>query len=258
MAAPNPLRVAVSILQSLLRVAPPRLEGHAPLDHSGLAGSLSALATGPTQALLEVQSSLAAYLSQMESVSPDTLAPEHAKAFWINIYNVGALRLAGTALATGRDSVLRIPGGFRTPFATIDGERLSLDDVEHGKVRRFGDPRVHAALVCGSASCPTLRRTPYEGAGLDEQLDDQMRAFLAGGGAVPDSAARVIHLSRVFNWYGSDFVRPQRMPTFVPSRPRRTLASIRPWLAGEAAGLADRGARVVYQAYDWGLRCSVA
>jgi hypothetical protein len=57
-------------------------------------------------------------------------------------------------------SVLRMPGAFSAPFVTVAGERLSLDAIEHAKIRRFADPRIHAALVCGSVSCPTLRPPP--------------------------------------------------------------------------------------------------
>ena len=53
------------------------------------------------------------------------------------------------------------PGAFDAPWAMVGGESLSLNDIEHGKIRRFRDPRIHAALVCGSVSCPTLRYEPF-------------------------------------------------------------------------------------------------
>lgn len=258
MASPNPIQVAWSIYRSLRTVAPPAPAGVDEVDHDGLADALAQLRQGGTSSLPDIQGALAGYLARMSVVDPDALSRDAAKAFWLNLYNAGALRLAGDAFASGQDSVLRIPGGFQAPFIRIQGVELSLDDVEHAKVRRFSDPRIHGALVCGSVSCPTLRAEPYGGAALDRELDDQMRRFLAKGGAVPDAPSHTVSLSRVFSWFGSDFVRPARMPTFVPSRSRRVLSAIRPWLDGEASSLADRGARVEYQTYDWGLRCSVA
>lgn len=252
------MKVAWSILRSLQRVDPPRPEGVGSVDHSGLAPVLTALAVGQTSALPETESTLDVYLDQVASIDPDSLRRDEALAFWINVYNGGALRLAARAMAGGHDSVLRVPGGFQEPFVMIAGRSLSLDDIEHAKIRRFRDPRVHSALVCGSVSCPTLRGEPYLGDGLDRQLDDQMRSFLANGGAVVDPSGQMVHLSRVFNWFGSDFVRPARMPTFLPSRSSRVLGALRPWLQDEAAEVADRGGGVEYQAYDWGLRCSVA
>ena len=42
---------------------------------------------------------------------------------------------------------------------------------------------------------------------FDTQLDDQMKSFLSGGGAIAGEDGS-IELSRVFKWFGSDFVRP--------------------------------------------------
>jgi hypothetical protein len=153
--------------------------------------------------------------------------------------------------------VLRVPGAFDRPVLDIAGEQLSLDAIEHGKIRRFGDPRIHGALVCGSVSCPTLRFEPYRGEELDSQLDDQMRRFLAGGGAQLDQGTGTVHLSRVFLWYGGDFTRPASMPTWLPARPAALPRVLLPWLDESADWLASGPAAVKYQPYDWGLRCSV-
>ena len=119
-------------------------------------------------------------------------------------------------------------------------------------IDRVGAKEISERCVCGSLSCPTLRATPYNGRDLDSQLDDQMRSFLSGGGAVAAEDG-FIELSRVFKWFGSDFVRPHRMPTFLPSSKRSILKTVRPWLATD---LKDRH-QVRFQTYDWGLACSV-
>jgi hypothetical protein len=136
---------------------------------------------------------------------------------------------------------------------------MSIDDIEHGKIRRFGDPRIHGALVCGSVSCPTLRNEPFSGVLLDKQLDDQMRTFLASGGARLDETTNTLHLSRVLMWYGGDFARPQRMPTLRPVRASRISMGIVPWLDPlHAAYVIVEQPKVVFSPYDWGLGCSVA
>jgi hypothetical protein len=210
------------------------------------------LSRGGLATVADDDSGLRDYLSKMANVEPDTLSRDEALAFWINLYNAGAIQLATEAFLAGADSVLRTPGGFSAPIATISGEALSLDAIEHGKIRRFGDPRVHGALVCGSLSCPTVRSLPYTGADLDRELDDQMRSFLLRGGAI-DGGDGVVRLSRVLLWFGSDFARPARMPTFLPVSKRRTLEVIGEWLPPE---LAD-SMRVEFQSYDWSLGCQV-
>lgn len=227
------------------------------VDHSGLAEALAILERSRTRGLARIGSLIDAYLRTIAEVEPDTLDETEALAFWINLYNAGALRLASIAAAQEADSVLRVPGGFRRNAIAVAGELFSLDAIEHGKIRRFGDPRIHAALVCGSVSCPTLRPEPYRGSDLDKQLGDQMRRFLESGASIGGDGT--VTLSRVFLWYGADFVHPHRMPTLIPVRNKRVLDAIAPWLPDQVAeALTDSEHRVVFAPYDWGLRCSVA
>lgn len=250
--------VGWSVFRSLLAVRSPRPSGAGVLSHEALRPPLNRLAGGGSGALGHLEPELRVYLDELRRHNPDRLTRDEDLAFWINLYNAGALILAGQAQRTGEDSVLGVPGGFRSDFISIDGEHLSLDDVEHGKLRRFQDPRIHAALVCGSVSCPTLRGEPYIGTGLNKQLDEQLRYFLAAGGCSVDRAEGVIRLSRVFLWFGADFVRPNRMPTFRPVSRSATLSALTPWLDPETVDwIASARPDVQFQSYDWGLRCVV-
>ena len=256
MAGPNPISVLWSILKAR-RLASPRPHGSGRFEHSSLDPILAAAAEG-VEALQPQADALRAYLDTLATVDPDDLHRDEALAFWINLYNAAALDLARRALVEGHDSVLRIGDGFNAPVATIAGEELSLEGIEHGKIRRFGDPRIHAALVCGSVSCPTLRFEAFSGELLDKQLDDQMRHFLAAGAFVADRTAGVAHLSRVFRWYGADLVRPSRMPTLLPSSKRRIAAAAAKWLTTDDAEWFDTARPAVkFQKYDWGLGCAV-
>ena len=203
------------------------------------------------------QAELAVYRAQLESIDPNALPRDESLAYWLNLYNAGALDLAARAALQMEASVLRVPGAFRSSWATVGGEELSLDDIEHGKIRRFKDPRIHGALVCGSASCPTLRYEPFRGPDIDSQLDDQMASFLAGGGASYDPDSNRLRLSRVFMWYGADFVRSHRMPTWIPARRSAIGAAVARWLhPGERDAAAN--ADVEFLSYDWGLACNIA
>ena len=254
---PNLLAVAWSILQAQ-RVARPAPTGPGRVDHSALAPILSELRDGGVAALPGLRGELARYRTHLERIDPDTLSRDEAVAYWMNLYNAGALDLAAESAASQEGSVLRVPGGFRRRWAIVCGEELSLDAIEHGKLRRFGDPRIHGALVCGSASCPTLRVEPYSGTDVDHQLDDQMRAFLAGGGAVADRSSGVLHLSRIFLWYGADYVRPHRMPTWLPAARRSIARALLPWVDGDTRDwLDDADPAIAFQPYDWSLACAI-
>jgi len=249
---PNPFQVLLSILKALRHIDAPNPTGGGRFDHVEFGPILTALATNGLPGVAEREAELRSYVASLADTDPDTLTRDEALAYWINLYNAGAITLAVEAFHEGHASVLRIPGGFSRSLVQVADEVMSLDAIEHGKIRRFGDPRIHGALVCGSLSCPTLRAAPYGGHDLDNQLDDQMKSFLSGGGAVAGEDGS-IELSRVFKWFGSDFVRPHRMPTFLPSSKRSVLRAVRPWLADE---LIDRQ-RVRFLTYDWGLGCSV-
>lgn len=241
--------VFISMLRAR-RVRTPHPSGSSAVDHTELGVVLEELRSGGVPALSGQRERIGSYRRHLESVDPDELSYGEALAYWLNLYNAGALDLAAETHDAGRASVLRTPGAFRQPWATIDGETMSLDDIEHGKVRRFGDPRIHAALVCGSASCPTLRLEPYLGTDLDEQLDTQMDDFLAGGGAVREGSRLL--LSRIFLWYGADFVRPHRMPALLPVSKKAVRRTLSPWL-----GPLGDDEEIGFQPYDWALACSI-
>lgn len=250
---PNAVRALWSILGALRTIRRPSPGGRGSVDHSGLTGTLKALKDGGLGAIADRRSQLSDYLKTMATVDPDRLSRLESLAFWLNVYNASAIGLAVEAHQEGLGSVLRIPGAFSRPTIEIAGEALSLDAIEHAKVRRFKIPSIHGALVCGSASCPTFRPTPYEGADLHTQLDHQLETFLRGGAAVADGP-NGIKLSRVFLWYGGDFVRPHRMPTFLPATKASLLRALQPWLPESMRG----EYRVRFQSYSWELRCAVA
>ncbi|NNF09093.1 MAG: DUF547 domain-containing protein, partial [Acidimicrobiia bacterium] len=253
---PNPLSAGLSIVRSL-RVRRPGPGGDdPPPDHSALGEVLRAVQAGGAAVLPDQLDDLDHYTATMAKARPDLLSRSDALAFWLNLYNAGALTLAGETLSTGEASVLRLPGAFTRPVLTVAGETLSLDNIEHGKIRRFQDPRIHAALVCGSASCPTLRHEPYDGDGLTGQLDDQLRSFLRAGGAVIEDDR--LMLSRVFLWYGADFVRPHRMPALIPARRSLIARAVTPWLpVHQQQWLRQSKRSIAFQDYDWSVACSV-
>lgn len=257
---PNPAFAAWSMIRARrVEMPTPDATSARVVDHGGLSPILEHLRQDGVRSLSSNTQSLHVYRDAMEDVKPDSLAPEEALAFWMNLYNAGALRAAGTAYDSNAGSVLRVPGAFSEPWAVVDGERLSLDDIEHGKIRRFGDPRIHGALVCGSVSCPTLRAEVYTGDKLDFQLDDQLRHFVAQGGGTVSRADNTISLSSVFKWYGRDFTSPQTMPNLAPAVPGRLRDTIAHWFPADDATYVWQNQPVIkFMPYDWGLGCSVS
>jgi len=188
-----------------------------------------------------------ALLRSLRESNPATLASRNDRlAFWINAYNILAIDIVRRHYPV--DGIRSIGGllspVWKQPAGTIGDRSYALDEIEHEMLRPMREPRIHGAIVCASLSCPPLRREPYRAAELDAQLDDNVRRWLADPrkGARIDRAARVLHLSRIFDWSSGDF---GDVPGFVASHVSDEDAA---WIRANAGALTLR-----YFAYDWSL-----
>lgn len=193
------------------------------------------------------EAQLDAYLTVLEHTDPRALDLEGRKAFYINAYNAWTLKLILTSYP-GVKSIKDLGGLFSGPWSRelvrIEGKVLTLDELEHGILRKppFTDPRIHFAVNCASRSCPLLRSTPYAGEGLDGQLDLAARNFInAPGNTVVDGD--LVWVSKIFDWYGQDF--GDAPLDFVRRYARNDLQE-------KLDALGSR-ARVRFLDYDWSL-----
>ena len=139
-------------------------------------------------------------------------------AFWLNAYNALTLQViidyypikAGLfgSIAYPKNSIRQISGVWDEITFPVMGKPMTLEDIEHGTLRKkFHEPRIHLALVCGAMSCPMLRNEPYVAEKLDEQFADQTRSFVATNSKFRINQNRdLVHLSPIFKWFGEDFV----------------------------------------------------
>lgn len=133
--------------------------------------------------------------------------PQERLAFHINAYNILALQTVAAhwPLDSIKDVGHLLKPVWKRPAGKLDGQTVSLDDIEHGILRKLGEPRMHLAIVCASVSCPDLRAEPYTAARLDAQLDDQATKFLANDGKGLRLDGDTAHVSKIFDWFGGDF-----------------------------------------------------
>lgn len=142
-------------------------------------------------------------------------------AFWLNVYNAAA----HDTLAAEPERLENRRKFFSTPLVEVAGERLSLDTIEHGVLRRsawkYGlgyvpDPfpsaferrhrvtrrdfRVHFALNCGVASCPAI--AAYTAEDVDVQLHRSTETYLTSESVVDGDTVSV---PRLMLWYRGDF-----------------------------------------------------
>lgn len=181
----------------------------------------------------------------------DNLAPEESLALLINLYN--ALTIQQVLKRYPIDSVLPkllgLPNWlafwhfFNQSLYVLDGKSVSLNDLEHGILRpQCKEPRIHFALVCASGGCPILRNEAYWPDIVEAQLETDAHRFIHNPAKVRyDPEEEVLYCSKVFKWYGEDFLRiaasvPDYINTYLnPSPPLSSLTEVR------------------YLPYDWSL-----
>ena len=163
------------------------------------------------QGFKESEAELDAYLVQLAETDPEQLSEQDQLAYWINGYNSYTVKLILDNFKNGKppSSIRRIGGLFSNPwkisFAVMGGTTYTLDNIEHDIIRvRFDEPRIHFAVNCASKSCPILISEAYEGATLDEQLEQSTRDFLEN----PEHNfldGDTLYVSSIFKWYKEDF-----------------------------------------------------
>jgi len=104
-------------------------------------------------------------------------------------------------------SPLDVPGFFDTVKHTVAGKSVTLNNIENDIVRpRFGDARIHFALVCGAVGCPPLTKDAFRPATVSSQLERLTRAALNSSSFLKvNTDAQTLQLSEIFKWYLVDF-----------------------------------------------------
>ncbi len=194
---------------------------------------------------------------QMPVTLLDQLVSDTEKmAFWINIYN------AYTQIILQKDPerYKKRSRFFGSRQINIGGKRLSLDDIEHGILRRSRikwslgyvskpfpgrfekkhrvqqlDQRLHFALNCGAKSCPPVAF--YDPIKLDKQLNQATTSYLKGESSY-DAEKNTIDLPAIMGWFRRDFGGKKGM---------------RALLKKQGIVPADKSPAIRFKQYDWKL-----
>jgi Protein of unknown function, DUF547 len=153
------------------------------------------------------RAALKTYLKALQAVRPQDYARDEQFAYWVNLYNAATVDLIVDAypVKSIRDLGFATSGPWRKKILMVNGERLSLDDVEHGILRPvWKDVRIHYAVNCASIGCPNLALKAYRAETLETMLEQAARDYInhARGFAMTNGQ---LTASSIFKWYQSDW-----------------------------------------------------
>ncbi len=197
---------------------------------------------------------LDAWIAEAAARRPSAMARAEAYAYWANLYNALTLKviLERHPVRSIRDirssgvplDPRQFNGPWRTRLVTIEGRRMSLDDIEHETMRpTFRDPRVHYAVNCASIGCPNIWPRAWRAATLERELDAAAAAFVnhpRGVTVQPDGRLRV---SSIYSWFREDF----------GGNEAGVIAHLRRYAAPPLAARLTERTAIAGDAYDWAL-----
>jgi hypothetical protein len=191
------------------------------------------------------------YMQSLQRAKVEEFSRDGQLAFWINAYN--AITIDKVIKEKPKKSVREtfIPGVWTgTKFFTsrehiVSGKRLSQDDIEHEILRKqFQDPRIHFTIICASMGCPPLPRIAYTEKNVQTRLEEETRKYLnSSRGTRIDRAENTLHVSKLFDWFASDFINTSGS----------ILAFMQPYLREEVRIFLERDPMISYLEYNWAL-----
>ena len=161
-------------------------------------------------------------LQGLRSFNPETLKTREEKiAFWINVYNIGAIKMILDHYPVDSIRSMKI-SFFKNPWGkeiiNVGGRWYSLGEIEHEiLIGRLKERKIHFAIVCASLTCPDLSPEVYAPEHLTEQLRQQAISFINNPrkGYRIDRDKRILYVSNIFGWDKKSFRGRKDIISFI-------------------------------------------
>jgi len=176
------------------------------------------------------------YLTSLENTKfTSTWKRDQKLAFWINAYNAYTIKLILDNYPVKKITDLHGGKPWDKKWIKLNGKTLSLNNIENDIIRpEFNEPRIHFAVNCAAKSCPPILNAAFTASKLDAQLESQTKKFV--NNSTHNSLSKnEITLSKIFDWYGSDF------------------GNVAAFVAKYANTTVKPTAKVKFNEYDWAL-----
>jgi hypothetical protein len=157
------------------------------------------------------RAALAAYVDRLSGLPISTHNRPQQRAYWINLYNALTVRVILDHYPVDSIRDIDIAGGLFTDgpwqkkLLRIEGQSVSLDDIEHRILRPiWRDARLHYALNCAAVGCPNLQTRAFTVANSEILLDAAARAYVNHPRGVRAEPEWLI-VSSIYVWFEEDF-----------------------------------------------------
>ena len=184
-----------------------------------------------------------AFVAEQAEATPSQMSEAEALAYWGNLYNAITLDVI---LDEYPVKSIRKIGGLRGPWdrdvVTVEGETLSLNDIEHVKMReQYPSPYIHYMVNCASIGCPNVQRELWTAETLEADQKAAAAEYINS-----DRGLRLdgdeFSMSKIYKWYKEDFGTRNEL--------RDHLAT---YATGARLEALKSGVRIRGSHYDWDL-----
>jgi hypothetical protein len=151
------------------------------------------------------------YLRKLQDVPIRKFPRAEQRAYWINLYNAATVRVVLEHYPVPSITQIKLsPGLFakgpwKKKLLSVEGEPISLDDIEHRILRPlWQDPRTHYAVNCASVGCPNLPPKAFTPERMEQLLDEGAKAYVNHKRGARVDGGRLI-VSSIYVWFQADF-----------------------------------------------------
>lgn len=192
---------------------------------------------------------LSTYITNLESTPISRYNRDEQLAYWVNLYNALTVKLVLDEYPVDSIREIKIspgvfaPGPWGKKLIAVEGESLSLNDIEHRILRPiWRDPRIHYAVNCAAIGCPNLQRTAFSAANSDALLDAAAREYINHPRGARFQEGKLI-VSSIYVWFKKDFV----------SSDGSIIKHLRRYAKFDLATRLENTKKPEGDEYDWGL-----
>ena len=241
----------------------PRWEAHDPdataiIDHAAWDALLATYLQGDATGLNRFaygrvseadKTALRSYLDALAAVPISRYSRAEQRAYWLNLYNALTVQVILDHYPT--DSILDIdisPGLFADgpwdkELITVEGEKISLNDIEHRILRPiWDDPRIHYGVNCASVGCPNLQDTAFTAANSERLLEQGAKSYINDPRGVRVENGDLI-VSSIYVWFAEDFGRSDA----------QIIAHLKQYAEPDLATALSGVSEITDHVYDWTL-----